>query len=197
MLEELACFASAILSSACNCGSTSSIDMETLIDHICEEADQLKNCCAKLQGKDSEGKPKSTGDQALAATGSNGKPKCRKGKCHSCGKAGHWACECRSPKKEEKDSDHTPKPEMKPVISMNAVATNNKNADSCWVAELNGEVIHLDDVALIDESNWLYEEGETAATVITPFSDDQGEHVELYDSGTTHHISPYQSNFST
>ena len=80
---------------------------------------------------------------------------------------------------------------------MNAVATNDKDADSCWAAELNGEVVHLDNVALIDESNWLYEEGKTAATVITLFSDDQSKHVELHDSGATHHISPYQSNFST
>lgn len=178
--------------------------METLINHICEEADWLKNCRAKSQGKDNRGKPKSTRDRALAATGSNGKPKHRKGKCHNCGKAGHWACECCSPKKEEKDSDHTPKPEkdkpkleMKPVGSANAVATNDEDADSCWAAEHNGEVVHSDDIALIDKSNWLYEEGETAATVITSFPDDQGKHVELYDSGTTHHISPYQSNFST
>ena len=36
-----------------------------------------------------------------------------------------------------------------------------------------------------------------AVAVITPPSDGKSKQVELYDSGTTCHISPYQSNFST
>ena len=55
----------------------------------------------------------------------------------------------------------------------------------------------MDKLALIDESNWLYEEGETAVAVITPPSDGKSKQVKLYDSGATRHISPYQSDFST
>ena len=195
--EDLARFASGILTSARILGPTSVIDTDTLIDYICEEADCLKNRRARSH-KDTKVKQKASGDQALAATGSEGKKRQRKGNCHNCGKAGHWARECRSPKKEEKDGDGAPKakPETKPVGSANAVATSDEGFDGCWVAELAIEELKLDAPALIDESNWLCEEGETAAAVITP-SDGQRERVELYDSGATRHISPYQSDFST
>ena len=106
--------------------------------------------------------------------------------------------ECHSPKKEEKDSDGAPKakPETKPVGSANAVATSDKGFDGCWAAELAIEEPKLDAPALIDESDWLCEEGETAAAVITP-SNGQHERVKLYDSGATCRILPYQSDFST
>ena len=100
--EELACFASGILMSARLFMTAATVDMETLIDHICEEADRLKNCRAKSHLKDPRAKSSAAGDEALAATGSEGNKKKRcKGNCRSCGKAGHWAQECRSPKKEE------------------------------------------------------------------------------------------------
>ena len=133
--EDLARFASGLLSSARLLGSTT-VNTESLIDYICEEADRMKSRCTKSQNKDTAAKQKADGDQALAATGSEGKPKRHKGKCHNCGKPGHWARECRSPKKEEKDGDNAPKPEKakletKPVGSANAVATNDKDADGC------------------------------------------------------------------
>ena len=199
--EDLARFASGLLSSARLLGSTT-VNTESLIDYICEEADRMKSRHAKSQNKDTAAKQKADGDQALAATGSEGKPKRRKGKCHNCGKPGHWARECRSPKKEEKDGDNAPKPEKakpetKPVGSANAVTTNNEDADGCWAAKLVVGGLESDDVALIDESDWLYEEGETAAAVITPLSEGPSKQVKLYDSSATRHISPYQSDFST
>ena len=128
--EEPVCFASSILSSARLIHRVSTIEMETLINHICKEDDQLKNHCARLQPNQSQSGAKSqaTGDKALAATGSKGKRRC-KGKCHNCGKQGHWACKCQSPKKEMKLGDKAPKaerghkPETKPIGSVNAVAT--------------------------------------------------------------------------
>ena len=53
-----------------------------------------------------------------------------------------------------------------------------------------------EDVALIDESDWLVEEGEEIAAAIAPTIKDRGERIELYDSGTTCHILPYKSDFS-
>ena len=201
--EELARFASGILSSA-RLFSTTAVDTETLIDHVCEEADRLKNRRAKSHSKDPGAKSSATGDDALAATGTEGKKKRRKGKCHNCGKAGHWARECRSPKKEEKSAEDSPKAEKsdkaqksesKPVGSANAVATTNKAEDECWAVDFSPSEPDAEDI--IDESDWLREVEETAAAVITPVSGDHGDRVELYDSGATRHISPYKTDFAT
>lgn len=202
--EELARFASGILSSA-RLFSTTAVDTETLIDHICEEADRLKNRRAKSQSKDHGAKSSAAGDDALAATRSEStKNKRRKGNCRNCGRPGHWARECRSPKKEEKPAednakvdkaDKAQKSESKPVGSANVVATPDEPEDECWAVDLSFGVSDPDDI--IDESDWLREEEETAAAVIMPVSGDGGERVELYDSGATRHISPYKSDFST
>jgi transposase InsO family protein len=201
--EELARFASGILSSA-RIFSMSAVDTETLIDHICEEADRLKNRCTKSQSKDSGAKSQAAGDDALAATGSEGKKKRCKGNCHNCGKAGHWARECRSPKKEKPAEDNAKagktdkaqKSETKPVGSANAVATPDEAEDECWAVELSSGASDSGD-DIIDETDWLREEEETAAAVITPVSGNSGERVELYDSGATRHISPYKSDFAS
>jgi hypothetical protein len=202
--EELTHFASGILSSA-HIFKASAVNTETLIDHICEEADWLKNHHAKSQSKDPGAKSSVAGDDALAATGSGGKKKRHKGDCHNCGKAGHWAQDCRSPKKEKLAEDNAKagktdkaqKSKTKPVRSANAVVTQDKAVeDECWAVKLSlGASDPSDD--LIDESDWLCEVEETAMAVITPVSDDRGECVELYDSGATCHISPYKSDFAT
>jgi hypothetical protein len=142
--EELARFASGLLSSA-RIFLTPAVDIKTLIDHICEEADRLKNRCTKSQSKDSGAKSQAAGDDALAATGSEGKKKRRKGNCHNCGKAGHWARECRSLKKEKLAEDNAKagktdkaqKSETKPVGSANAVATPDEAEDECWAVEFS------------------------------------------------------------
>ena len=85
--EELARFMSSILSSAWLIHRVSTVDMETVIDHICKEADQLKNHHARLQPNLSQSRAKSqaAGDEALTAMGSKGKRR-HKGKCHNCSK---------------------------------------------------------------------------------------------------------------
>ena len=88
--SELATFASHLLSSALIIKSSAPINLDALVNQICEEADRLKSRRAKGQG----GKKDSTTDEALAATApDDGKRRRRKGKCHNCGKQGHWAKE--------------------------------------------------------------------------------------------------------
>jgi len=143
--EDLAKFVAHLLSSARLIHGTTSIDTDTLISHICEEAEHMKNHRMWDQSNQG-GKKEGQTDEALAATSSDGgkKKQCRKGKCHNCGKPGHWACECRSPKKEEGASGQATslllsgtasKPEMKPVGSANVVTTNDTDNDRTVVAE--------------------------------------------------------------
>ena len=86
---------------------------------------------------------------------------------------------------------------MKPIGTVNTVATYDDNVDGCWAVDFTLNVPDSEDVTLIDESDWLVEEGEETVAVITPAFNNHGKCIELYNSGTTCHISPYKSNFST
>ena len=141
--SKLATFTSTILVTAQV--SNTSTDLNALANHICEEADCLKLQHAK--GGNQGGSKKEATDKALATTTSEGGKRHRKGKCHNCGKPGHWAKECRSPKKEKSESasmstsqtaqtqSSAPKPENKPVSSENAVIPYNFDGDGFWMAE--------------------------------------------------------------
>ena len=65
--SELATFASHLLSSALIVHGAASIDLDALINQICEEADRLKS----RHGKGQSGKKDPTTDEALAATASD------------------------------------------------------------------------------------------------------------------------------
>src|SRR5579863_6480055 len=121
------------LLSAMRLNGATTTDTDTLISHICEEAERLKNRHTRDQ-PNKGGKKEGQTDEALAATGSEaGRKKHRKGKCHNCGKPGHWACECRSQKKEEgasgqaahSSSGTASRPETKLVGSANVVVAND------------------------------------------------------------------------
>lgn len=142
--NELATFASHILSSALIVHSAKAIDIDALINQINEEAERLKS--RRTRGQHGQGGKKEATDEALAATGSEGgkKKQRRKGNCHNCGKSGHWARECRSPKKDKEETVATPaaktpgtsyKPENKPVGSANAVTSYDFEGDGFWMAE--------------------------------------------------------------
>jgi hypothetical protein len=170
--EDLAKFASQLLAAARLTRQQSVVDTDTLIDHICEEAERLKNRRARGQNK---GAGKKDGeDEALAATGSEGGKKRRKGKCHNCDKPGHWARECRSPKKDKDENAATSttsastsnakaKPENKPVGSANAVTTYDYEGDGFWMAEEvvdHAQLVSADPDPLLQEGEDLDEGSE-------------------------------------
>ena len=97
--EELVTFASQLLSTARF--THHAIDTETLIDPICEEAERLKNHRMRIQeGHGRCNNRQEVKDEAPSAGGSRGGRRRRRGKCHNCGKEGHWARNCRIPKEE-------------------------------------------------------------------------------------------------
>jgi hypothetical protein len=104
--EEMSKFASGLLTAARVLSPTTSIDPDILIDHVSEEADRLA-ARRKREGGGASGKGKQSQDEALAATHGDGGNKRRKGKCHNCGKQGHWARECRSPKKDTQNNNQS------------------------------------------------------------------------------------------
>ena len=80
-------------------------NMTDIIDMLCKEADCLKTVkdLAQGQGKGKNQSPLQAPDKALAATGTfkGSDNQCCKGKCHHCGKEGHWKHKCHSRKREE------------------------------------------------------------------------------------------------
>ena len=208
--NELATFASQLLSSALIVHNAASVNINALVNQINKEADWLKT--RRACGQSSHGgKKETTTDEALAATGSNdSRKKCRKGKCHNCDKLGHWAKECRSAKKDKEESvgtSSTPastttfKPENKPVGSANIIydfdgngfwMVNEKEADLTSIESTEPDPLlgDPDDVKVApqsegEEDNLDSDEKEWAGAVITPADDDSRIHVKLYDLGAT------------
>ena len=141
--DELAKFAAQLLTSARHSGLI--LDTDTLINSVIEESERLKNRHACSQRGQGEKQKEGLTDDALAATGSEGsRRRCRVGNCHSCGKPGHWARECREPNEDAAASaSNTPqtgttpptKSENKPTGSANAVAKHSFEGDGFWTVE--------------------------------------------------------------
>ena len=150
--------------------------------------------------------------------GGNSAVRC-KGKCHNCGKPGHWAKECRSPKTDKEEGTGTQatqaqststKPENKPVGSANIIY--DIKGDGFWMATDEAidctHLVRMEPDPMLDapdiadeaphcegeEDVWL-DEGDLIEAVISPIDEDNRLCTELYDSGATRHISPYKSDF--
>jgi len=156
--DALSAYASQTLTSARLNGNT--LEMKDIIHVISEEADRTRTRRApkdQSQGQsrgngNKEGQP----DEALATTSppEGGNSRRRKGKCHHCGKEGHWVCECCTKKREEvveaaaaanqsgqaaQATTTTPKPVNRPIGSANVAFTDDDN-DDFWAAA--AEVVH-------------------------------------------------------
>ena len=111
------------------------------------------------------GKKAGQTNEALAATSTSGSGnntnahrKRRRGKCHHCGKEGHWVRECCTKKKEEvaaaattqsgqtaqASTGNTTKPENRPVGSANAVTADDSEGDGFWMIEEEVARAHFD-----------------------------------------------------
>ena len=109
----------------------------------------------QAKGKKAAQTPESRPDEALATTNTleSDNTRRRKGKCHHCGKEGHWARECRTKKREEATAaavaaaanpGTTIKPENRPVGSANTVFADDSDGDGFWIAEEGAAHAHPD-----------------------------------------------------
>jgi hypothetical protein len=202
------------------------IDSNSLIDHIIEESERAKNHRSCSQHTQGGSKKEGQTDEALAATSSeSSKKKRRKGKCHNCGKPGHWAHECRSPKKEGEASTSTPSTPAKqdniPVGSANVIT--DYEGDGFWLAEeedgAHTPLVCAEPGPLVltaeDELDELEDRAQVVCTDLdlgcappddwvledetactaAGATEDDGARVELYDSGATRHVSPFKDDF--
>ena len=210
--EEMSKFASSLLTASCVIQPTTQIDPNILINHIFKEANRLSAWCKQDSGSSGKGKqPQSQGqDEVLAAMQGEGRKRKRKWKCHNCGKQGHWACECQSPKKDQQSNNNqnqlsgqssqqqnqpltyqnATKAENKPVGSANAI---DNELDRCWSAVFIGNV--LESEAPVPTPQQCEEAGAgatspggLAAAAITQMEESRQHCIELYNSGATHHI---------
>ena len=158
ILDALGTYASQLLTSMCLNGNT--LAMKDIIHALSEEADRTRNRRApKDQSQGQQGNRKGQPDEALAATNTSkgGNSRRHKGKCHHCGKEGHWVRECHTKKWEEaaeaaaagtqsgqaiqtSTSTSTSKPENRPVGSANVAYTDNTDNEEFWAA--TAEVAH-------------------------------------------------------
>ena len=201
------------------------VDTEQLCRSISDEADRIKTRRTLKEQAQNKGKKGGQTDQALAATSTsesgnnyNNRKRRRKGKCHHCGREGHWVRECRTKKKEEAvaaannssgqtaqaSAGNTSKPKNRPG-SINIVPVHDSDDEGFWVVE--EEVVHahvdcaepgpLSNDSESDNEGEKPDTEETVAVIIIPAGEDTTPRIEIYDTGATRHISPYKADFTS
>jgi len=165
--DALSAYASQTLTSAHLSGNT--LEMKDIIHVISKEADRTRT--RRTPKDQSQGQSKANGikegqpDEALVATSHSegGNSRRRKGKCHHCGKEGHWARECRTKKREEaaaeaaaaanqsgqatqtgtSTSPNTSRRENRPVGSANVAYEADLDDGDFWATTVEVEDAHI------------------------------------------------------
>ena len=160
--DALGTYALQLLTSTCLNGNT--LAMKDIIHALSEEADRTRNRrMPKDQSQGQRGNKEGQSDEALATTSHSkgGNSRRRKGKCHHCGKEGHWVRECCTKKREEaaeaaaagtqsgqaaqtSTSTSTSKPENRPAGSANVAYTDNTDNEEFWAAATEAAHAHAD-----------------------------------------------------
>jgi len=170
ILDALSAYASQTLTSARLNGNT--LEMKDIIHVISEEADRTR--IRRMPKDQSQGQSKANGnkeghlDEALAATSHSegGNSRRRRGKCHHCGKEGHWVHECHTKKWEEaaaeavvatnqsgqaaqtstststSTSPNTSRRENRPIGSANVAYEDDLDDGDFWAATVEVEDAH-------------------------------------------------------
>jgi hypothetical protein len=158
--SELATFASHLLSSALIVHGATSIDLDALVNQICEEADRLKS--QRTRSQPSEGRKSKPETEVFMAAEPGGRRR-RRGKCHKCGEEGHWARECCTPTEGNATA---------PAAQASLGATAPPKTQHV------GEAHTVLDIAITRES-WLAEEEEVAhAQIVDAETDLPWGHLE-------------------
>jgi len=149
--------------------NSNTLEMKDIIHVISEEADHTRTHCMPKDQSHGQSKANSIKegqpDKALIATshseGSNSRH-C-KGKCHHCGKEGHWAHKCRTKKWEEavaeaaaaanqsgqatqtgtSTSPNTSRRENRPISSANVAYEDDSDDSDFWAATVEVEDTHI------------------------------------------------------
>jgi len=149
--------------------SSNSLEMKDIIHVISKEADRTRT--RRVPKDQSQGQSKANGnkeghlDKALAVTSHSegGNSRRRRGKCHHCGKEGHWVRECRTKKREEaavetaaaanqsgqatqtgtSTSPNTSRRENRPVGSTNVAYEDDSDDGDFWAATVEVEDTHI------------------------------------------------------
>ena len=186
--------------------SSKKMTPKDLLSMLLEESNRQR---AQFQHRQVPGKGKEDSNKTLSANQSS---KSKKGKghkhpdvtCWNCDEKGHISCNCKKPKKT-KSKDDSGKQEGNAKASgsgSTSTAEQVKEEEGAWAAvekemdwfeemaeavdiegEMDAVVEDLGDTSDEDEAFVIAETVESSGT------------AELYDSGCTNHISPYQSQF--
>jgi len=149
--------------------NSNTLEMKDIIHVISEEANCTRTC--HMPKDQSQGQSKANSikegqpDKALIATSHSegGNSRYCKGKCHHCGKEGHWACKCCTKKWEEaaveavvaanqsgqatqtgtSTSPNTSRRENRPVSSTNVAYEDESDNGDFWAATVEVEDVHI------------------------------------------------------